>query len=490
MAATTILSPCKSRGAWTELGLNRHAHPISNMSNEMFDDVKNEHISFVSSLPFRPYTSVDRGGVANIGSNPQNTPLSTHLGMSAVGHEMYLTPLSGVLTAAQSGVTIHSEVQDVIDTVWRPKDKILDHSAESDTQLGAIKNYKKHDNLADYKHDGTAGGIGFDHSKTVHGHNEPRIVGTDVMYEPMLVVAVAQLSRAYILTEATGVWELDPNDTSVENAFVLAPEDIWKAGVIKHATSTKARISLIERKFTPMVGGLFSPSDFFSDCEFRMVGAELSLATGGVANNLIFCSTSELDHQRDMPTILTDTVGYDTNYDQMAMVRPGSRLTRNKAKAIFGGHEHGDLTVFRNNSYSSDLSRSNGRQTNPFTIGTVGPLSYSVAQVSVPITVRAHAHFEVKAKHLVPSSKPSPVSHPTIAATEAVVSKAHRTHSPQVYQNGSNALGTLLHRATDGVVDAITNDLMPSVINAGVRAASTYMGLEAGPVSSLAMIVD
>jgi hypothetical protein len=216
-----------------------------------------------------------------------------------------------------------------------------------------------------------------------------------------------------------------------------------------------------------MVGGLFSPNDFSTDCSFRMVGAELTVDTGSVANNLLFCSTSEMNHQKELPTFNSTSVGYNVPYDQMAMIRPGSRITRRRAKTIFGGHEHETLTPFRNNSTSTIETQSNARATNPFTVGTMGPLSDSVAQVSVPLSVRVHAHFEVKAEHLVPTSKPSPVAVPVIHAMEALTSRAHQTHSPGVNNDGGTALGKMLSSASAGIMDAITRELLPRAIAAG-----------------------
>ena len=534
---TVILSPCKANHSWVETGLNRSPNDLrfipqnlqipttSSWFNSTANGLGGKFMNIVDIAPFRAQrvmstnrdarpledtidsvshiggldflnkgeqngTQADYGAASTDPAHPDDRVcdimLTPGMGKNADG-----TPMSEVTTAAGTHVA-WPELTALTNEVYPATDSIGPWGDGSDQPLGVVKlTQKRMSTPAFVQESAEASFLGVEgalQNRTIT--QQETVSEVDTMYTPHIVLAICQVGRAYTLVG--GTWQLDATDTTKHPAPAMTPADVWKGLLVKEIDATHRVLYVIKRTFTPMIGGLFPPEQVLSgEIDFRLVGASLRLSTGGVSNNLLFSSISEMEESQKFPSHDQLHAGFQTPYNTMHMDRPGSRMSRNHAYAVYGCDTNASYLKFQNCSVTTDERRKNGKQTCPFAIGSANSLGQAISQQPVPLEISAVAHWELRAHFLKPTSRASPAYLSAVHSTEALVRNVHGTRNPVAAQNGHTQYKGMVAQVMNLAGDHMVRNWLPHALNVGThlleRAAGRALGI--GP-ASLPMIAD
>ena len=531
---TVILSPCKAGHSWVETGLNRSPDDLRFVPQDLmiptnstvFSNVQanlgQKFMNIVDVAPFRSTQVI----TTNRDADPNDTTMQSmaHIGgldvlnkgeivgtASDYGAEptdpshpdarvvdVMLTPGMGkkadgtslsTTADAQGNREAWPELLALANEVYPVDSNLGPWGDGSDQPLGVVKLTQKHMSHPAFVQD--AGVEGALQRRTIT--QQETVSEVDTMYTPHIVLAICQVGRAYELVN--GAWQLDSSDTSTHSAPAMTPADVWKGLLVKEIDATHRVVFTIKRTFTPMIGGLFPPEQVLSgEIDFRLVSASLRLSTGGVSNNLLFSSISEMEESQKFPSHDQMHAGFRTPYNTMHMDRPGSRMARNHAYAVYGCDTNASYLKFMNCSVTTDERRKNGKQTCPFAIGSANALGRAISQQPVPLEISAVAHWELRAHFLKPTSRSSPAHLSAVHSTEAIVRNVHGTRNPVAAQNGHSQYKGMVAQVMHLAGDHMVKNWLPHALTVGThlleRAAGRALGIGPGTLPMLIRDAD
>lgn len=525
--ATVILSPCKANHSWEETGLNRSPNDLRFMPMDMQVPSANtlpwgptlladKYLNVVDVAPFRTQGVM----VTNRNGDPNEPVLGTNSHLAGLDF-LNATEIQGSNAdfGQQSGDPNPHADERIIDVMLTPgmgkaSDgtelvSALDGASPSWDELRSLTRqlYPADANVGPWG-DGTDQPLGMvkltqktqstpamitdrnNNSALVNRFTtQQEIVSqVDTQYTPHIVTAVCQVGKQYILSGSG--WNIDSTDNTEHPAPAMTPADVWKGTIVREINATHRIVHVIKRTFTPMIGGMFGPEQILSgEIDYRLVGASLRLSTGGVSNNLLFSSISEMEESQKFPSHDVEHAGYTTPFNTMHMDRPGSRMSRNHAYATYGCAENASYLKFMNCSVTTDERRKNGKQTCPFSIGSANSLGQSISQQPVPIEISTTAHFELRAHFLKPTSRSSPAHLAAVHSTEAIVRNVHGTRNPVAAQNGHSQfkgmVGQVMHLAGDHMV----KNWLPHALSVGTHFLERAAGRALGIPAALPMLI-
>lgn len=400
--------------------------------------------------------------VTTLSTNVSTWATGTELGYNMINHPLNLTGQSwtdgAVGVTATAGVGSHPGY---------PRSPAFPESADGASTWFPSKYGTRGNDLAiDFYHDGAD-----------RLANNNHVVKGKVMLSPYIIVAVLSVGM-----EVGSNGEVVVGGGTNKPAPAMAPKNVYESFVIDNGYRHN-----VTRHYVPMLGGIFDVADYLNRAmQYRMVGANLRVRVEGkTPQNLAFSSTSISDPSYSffppMGASYSTPLGWDTKFTQMANTRPGSRMSTGGAVAIYHTAEPEPSRLWKDECLMmshdrADTGKNGHHSTSPLAIGTIGPLSSSVAQSPVLISVIGAAHFETQSKNLYMVSTPSANAVPTQESVESVLVAPHQTPTPTISSKPDGFLGKMLKDSSKLANDAATTHLLPKVLSkleAGFEAVAS-----------------